>query len=64
VYVIRVAEDHRAVDRAGRRRHPTAREAIVEHLVGGRAVIPHGDLVDPAESRRVDPLGMKATTFD
>ncbi len=49
-----VAEDHRAVDGAGRSRGPAAGQPIVEELVGGRAMVPHGDRVDAPESRRVE----------
>jgi hypothetical protein len=49
-----MAEHDRTVDGTGRRRDPAAGDARVEELVGRRAVVPHGDRVDRAESRRVE----------
>ena len=49
-----MTEHDRPVDGAGRRWRPAARQAIVQKLVGGRAVVPHGDRGDPAESRRIE----------
>ena len=49
-----VAEDDRAVDRVGRRRGPAVREPIVEQLVGSRAMIPHGDRGDAAQSGGIE----------
>ena len=43
-----------SVDGAGRRRGPTRGDACIEHLVGGRSVIPHGDRVHAAESGRIE----------
>ncbi len=50
----RVAEDHGAIDGPGRCGGPATREAIVEELVGGRAMVPHGDRVDAPESGGVE----------
>jgi len=49
-----VAQDDRAIDGAGRGRGPASGEPGVEELVGGRAVVPHGDRGDAAESRGVE----------
>jgi hypothetical protein len=49
-----VAEDDRAVDGARGRGGPAACEAVVEELVGGRAMVPHGDRGDAAESGGVE----------
>jgi len=49
-----VAHHDGSVDGAGRRRGPAARDPIVEELVGGRAVVPHGDRGDAPESRGVE----------
>ena len=49
-----MTEDDRAIDGTGRRRDPPTTNAIVEELVGGRAMVPHGDRVDAAESGGVE----------
>ena len=46
-------EHDRSVDGARWGRCPAARDAGIEQLVGSRAMVPHGDAVDAAESRRV-----------
>jgi len=47
-------EHDRAIDGSGRRWHPTACDARVEQLVSGWLMVPPGDRVDRAESRRVE----------
>jgi hypothetical protein len=48
-----MAEHLRPVDGRGRRRRPASRDARGEQLVGSRSVVPHGDLAQRAQSRRV-----------
>jgi hypothetical protein len=49
-----VTEHDGTVDRAGWCGDPAGGDARLENLVGGRSVVPHGDRVDRAESRRVE----------
>ena len=49
-----VAEDHGAIDGPGRRGGAATGQPIVEELVGGRAMVPHGDRVDAPESGGVE----------
>lgn len=53
-----MTEDLRSVDGAGRRRRPATRDARVEQLVGGRAMVPHGDRVQRAQSGRFEDQKM------
>jgi hypothetical protein len=47
-------EHDRPVDGAGGRRGPASGNPGIEHLVGGRSVIPHGDRVHAAKSCRIE----------
>jgi hypothetical protein len=51
-----MTKDDGAVDGPGRRRDPATRNPRLEELVGGRAMVPHGDRIDGAESGRVEDV--------
>ena len=50
----RMAEDARSFHELARCRFPAGGETRIEKLVGGWQMVPHGDPVDGAESRRVE----------